>query len=171
MSRRHAEALYEHFHKYGPKSRTRAPSSFRIPTSMYLAGKGEYVLYSSPKFDPITYAKPDGPLNYIHEHDSRGVNVYLRDNQEGGPSKKVPRAIANAQELTCLGRCIGFAYDSGGEEVLVECDPKIVEWYAVPNPSSQYPKGHALLAIESKRRVLAMVWGGKLRVEPRGIVG
>lgn len=167
MSRKQAETLYRDFHKYDFKRRTRAPSSFKIPRSVKPLGKGLYVLYSSPKFDPITYARPSGPLNYIHEH-GPGVKVYTPE----GSSKKVPGVVCRAQELTCLGNAIGFSYeDNRGEEVLMECDPRSCEWYAVPNPTNQCPKGHALLIVESKRKVLAMVWGGKLRVEPRGIVG
>jgi hypothetical protein len=166
MSR--ANQLYEGFHKYGPKSRTRAPSSFRIPRSVRPMGKALYVLYSSPKFNPLTY-EDEGNNKYIHEHDSSGVQVYLCD---GRTTKSVPSAVARAQELVCLGKCLGLAYeDSSGDENKATFDSRKVEWYAAPNPTRTCPKGHALLVIEQKKRVLAMVWGGKLRVEPRGIVG
>lgn len=166
MSRDQAHQLYEGFHKYGPKKRTRAPASFRIPKSVKLKGKGVHVLYRSRKFNPITYAN-EGAHNYIHDHKA-GVNVYFCD----GSGKKVPSAVARAEELVYLGKCLGFAYkDAKGKLVEYECDPRSVEWYAVPNPTQLCPEGHALLVVEKKQKVVAMIWGGKLRVEPRGIVG
>lgn len=166
MSREAANRLYRDFHKYDYRSRTQAPRGFRIPRKVERAGKGVHVLYRSPKLDPITY-QDDGPLNYIHKHKA-GVNVYWCD----GVSVGVPTVVTRAQELVCLGQCLGFMYrDDNGDEVEVQCNPLEVEWFAVPNPTRKCPKGHALLVVEKRQQVLAMVWGGKLRVEPRGIVG
>jgi hypothetical protein len=158
-----AGKLYEEFHKYPPKEIGEFPPSFSIPRSAICVGSALYVLYRSSKKDPITYLKPSAPINYIHEHKAR-VKVYLVGSQEG-PERKVPQRIHSVDELTHLGKCLGFGYTNwDGEDVEAECTGKI-DLYAVP------PSGKGLLVIENKRKVLALIWGGELRVEPRGIVG
>jgi hypothetical protein len=159
MSRR-AEKLYEDFHKYNPREVGKFPRSFQIPTSIELAGPALYVLYQSPKCDPITYKKPKKPINYIHEHKD-GVKVYLAGGD--GPIRKVPKRVSEVTSLTRLGKFLGLGFLDGDEEVAMEASGK-VDLYAIPS-------GKSLLVIENRRNVLAMIWGGKLRVEPRGIVG
>lgn len=167
---RKASNLYEDFHKYGPKKVTRANPSFRIPKKAMFCGPAIDVLYRSSKYDPITYQPPGAPINYIHEHES-GVKVYWCG--EGGEDTRVPRKVSKADnELTCLGEFLGCSYiDENEDEIEIECSSSKVELYAVPNPTNLCPEGHALLIVENKRDVVAMIWGGKLRVEPRGIVG
>jgi len=127
-------------------------------------GPALYVLYRSSKLDPFTYAVPDKPTDYIHEH-KNGVKVYVV-NDSDGPERKVPQKIQNIQKMAFLGKCLGFGYvDEDGDEVEATASGK-VELCAVP-----YRKGHALIVLENRRKVLALIWGGKLRVEPRGIVG
>lgn len=159
MTRR-AEKLFEDFHKYEPRVIGAFPSTFFIPESMEFAGPAIHVLYRSAKLDPVTYVRPDKPIDYIHEHEA-GVKVYLLDC--GGPERSVPRYIHSVGELTRLGKCLGFAYiDDEGDEVEATCTN--CDLYAIPS-------GKALLIIEKKKKVLCMIWGGKLNVEPRGIVG
>jgi hypothetical protein len=154
--------LYRDFHKYDPKSIGQFPASFSIPKTATCVGPAIHVLYRSSKFDPITYAKPASSIDYIHEH-KKGVKVYIIGSDEG-PERKVPQRIHAVDGLVSLGKCLGFAYvDQEGDQVDAECTGK-VELYSVPS-------GTALLVIENKRKVLALIWGGKLRVEPRGIVG
>lgn len=161
--RHNAEKLFEDFHKYPSTKIDEMPSSFYIPEHVAFAGPALFVLYRSKKFDPLTYAKPSGPIDYIHEHKA-GVKAYVVKGD--GPERKVPKQIHSAGKLTFLGKCLGFGFvDEDGDEVEASCTGK-VELCAVP-----YRKGHALLAIENRRKVLALIWGGKLRVEPRGIVG
>lgn len=159
MSRK-AEKLYEDFHKYNPKSVGQFPNSFKIPTDATLAGPALFVLYRSSKYDPLTYEKPSKPINYIHKH-KKGVKVYLIGGD--GPDRAVPKYIHSTDTLVLLGKCLGFAYEEDGDEVEATCSGG-VELYAIPS-------GKALLVVENKRRVSALIWGGKLRVEPRGIVG
>jgi hypothetical protein len=158
-----AGKLYEEFHKYSPQEIGEFHSSFFIPELIPCVGPALFVLYRSSKKDPITYVKPDKPVNYIHEHKDR-VKVYIVGSEEG-PERKVPQRICAVDELAYMGKCLGFGYtDWDGEDVEAECTGKI-DLYAVP------PLGKGLIVVENKRRVLAMIWGGKLRVEPRGIVG
>ena len=161
MSR--AEKKYVEFHQFEPREIGKFGKGFSIPERAELAGRGIYVLYRSDKLNPTT-GEDEGVIDYIHKHKA-GVKVYRVDDEEVGPSRKVPQFITGAKELTLLGQCLGFAYeDSEGQEVVGEPSYKNCELYTIPS-------GKALLVIESKRRVCALIWGGKLDVEARGIVG
>ena len=160
MSKR-AVQLYTDFHRYNPKEVGKFPASFFIPEQATLAGPALFVLYRSGKCDPVTHEKPKKPINYIHEHD-KGVKVYIVDGE--GPERVVPKYIHSVGELVLLGECVGFGYtDECGDDVEAECSVDI-ELYAIPS-------GKGLIVVEKKRKVRALIWGGKLRVEPRGIVG
>ena len=155
-----AEKLFEDFHKYNPHEIKQFPASFYIPEQAPFVGPALYVLYRSAKCDPITHLKPDKPINYIHEH-GQGVKVYLLGDE--GPVRNVPKYIHGIDTLTLLGKCLGFGYtDHEGFDVEATCTSS--ELYSIPS-------GKALLVIEKKKQVTAMIWGGKLNVEPRGIVG
>ena len=159
---RKAEKLYEEFHKYSPTRVDEMHSSFFIPEVSTCVGPALYVLYRSAKLDPFTYAKPNGPIDYIHEH-KEGVKVYL-PGSDAGPEKKVPQRICGVSKLTFLGKCLGFGYtDEDGDEVEATCKGQV--------ELCTTPSGKALLVIEGRREVLALIWGGKLQVKPQGIVG
>lgn len=156
-----AEKLFADFHKYEAKDKGQFPPSFSIPDYAALMGPALYVLYRSAKCDPVTYIKPDKAIDYIHEHGA-GVKVYRLDSDDG-PERMVPKYVRSVDTLILLGKCLGFSYlDNDGDEVEATCTS--CELYAIPS-------GKALLVVEKKRNVLALIWGGKLRVEPRGIVG
>lgn len=160
---RKAEKLYQEFHKYEPSRVDALHGSFYIPEAATCVGPALYVLYKSSKLDPFTYAEPEGgSIDYIHEH-KKSVNVYL-PGSDAGPTRKVPQRICGVSELTFLGKCLGFGYtDEDGDEVEATCSGKI-ELCAIPS-------GKALLVIENRRKVLALIWGGTLGVKPQGIVG
>ncbi len=156
-----AEKLFADFHKYEAKRIGEFPSPFYIPESATFVGKGSYVLYRSAKYDPLTYAKPDKPIDYIHDL-GNGVRIFRLDIDEGTECQ-VPQYIHSVETLVLLGKCLGFGYlDEDGDEVEATC--KSCDLYVIPS-------GKALLIVEKKQRVLALIWGGKLNVEPRGIVG
>jgi hypothetical protein len=158
---RKAEKLFEDFHKYEPNSVEQFPASFRIPDRAAFMGPALYVLYRSSKYDPITHEKPSKPIDYIHEH-KKGVNVYRLDTDDG-PEYKVPKYIHSPKALVLLGKCLGFGYtDYEGDDVEATCSGP--ELFSIPS-------GKALLVIEKRRKVVALLWGGELNVEPRGIVG
>jgi hypothetical protein len=161
MTTRKAEKLYVDFHKYEAKKIGEFPSGFYIPGFATFVGPAVHVLYRSSKYDPVTYMKPDRPIDYIHEH-GPGVKICIVDDDDG-PERKVPQYIQNVGSLTLLGKCLGFAYvDEDGDVVDATCTS--CELYAIPS-------GKALLVVEKKKKVLVLIWGGKLNVEPRGIVG
>lgn len=153
---------YVEFHQFSPRKIGRFHSSFEIPREAKLAGPAVNVLYHSDKLNPTTL-EDEGWIDYIHEHEA-GVNLYRTDAGFDGPIRKVPRRIWNAPSLVRLGDSLGFAYE-GEDGKLVEGKAKkpLPELYTTPD-------GKALIVVQSKRRVLALIWGGRLGVEARGIV-
>ena len=155
--------LYRDFHGHEPTKLGTFHQSFFIPKSAVYVGPGAYVLYDSRKVDPETGVRPKKPVGYIHEHDD-GVKCYRTDERADGPVRRVPRWIWSCTSLTLMDKCPGFAYiDHQGEEIEAHADPKHTELYATPD-------GRALLVIADKKDVVAFLWGGRLGVEPRGIV-
>lgn len=155
---------YEEFWSLPPRSIGEFPSRFKIPRHAALIGSAVHILYRSDKLNPGT-GEDEGEIEYIHEHKA-GVNFYFVD--EEGPQKKVPTFLADAEVLILLGDCLGFAWKEGSE-IFEEKTPRGLELYTVPS-------GKGLLVINAggqwgKQRVRAMIWGGKLAVTWRGIVG
>ena len=162
MSRRKAEKLFEEFHQFEPVDVGSFHQSFRIPHRANYVGEAKKMFYTSDKLNPET-SEDEGWIPYYHEHVG-SVRMYLVGDV-GGESRSIPKRIWGAQALTRLGDCDGFEYtDFDGELVKAEGTNPLPEWYAVPS-------GKALLVVQSKRSVLAILWGGKLDVEERGVVG
>lgn len=157
---------YREFHRYDPKEIGAFPASFAIPDRLYRGGRAIFVTYQSSKVDPETLRKPRRPVNYIHEHDA-GVVTYLADAKVCGctHAQPVPEKYRDVDALVRLGHCMGFKFeDEHGEEHEAEAVAPLPELYTVPD-------GTALLVIQSRRTVLAMMWGGGLGVFARGIDG
>ena len=153
---------YVEFHQFEPRKIGRFHSGFKIPDEALLAGPAVHVLYRSDKLNPTTGAD-EGVIDYIHDH-KRGVYVYRTDRGFVGRAYRVPRWIRDAPSLVRLGDCLGFAYQDGdGKQVEGKAKRPLPELYTIPN-------GKALLVVQSKRTVLALIWGGRLGVEARGIV-
>lgn len=157
-----AIAKYKEFHRYDPRKVGEFPRSFRIPTRVRLAGDAKWVTYRSGKVDPETLRKPIAPVDYIHDHDA-GVRAYLTDGD--GPTTDVPSFVLEAPALTRLGYNLGFAFVTpDGEDAEIEAVRPLPDLYTTPC-------GKALLVIQSRREVLAIMWGGGLGVYARGIDG
>jgi hypothetical protein len=158
-----AEAVerYRAFHRLEPTRIGEFDAGFQIPERMMYVGPALWETYRSSKVDPATLRRPRKPIDYIHEH-SQGVGAYLPVAGRAD-SVAVPGRFRDAAALTKLGLCTGFAFDDGGEQEVVGRAP-LPELYATPD-------GRCLLVIQSKKKVLAMMWGGGLGVYPRGIDG
>lgn len=161
--KRKAERLYKTFHQFEPTKVGEFSKGFGIPNEATHVGYAKNMLYSSDKLNPTT-GEDEGWIRYIHKHES-GVRMYVLDDACEGEWKSVPQWICNAKALVRLGDCDGFEYvDFQGKTHKAKSTGRKPEWYCVPS-------GKALLVIQDKKRVLAIVYGGSLRVEWRGVVG
>jgi len=157
-----AVAIYEGFNRFAPRKVGAFHASFKLPSRVNRQGASVDVLYSSDKTDPETLKKPRRAQSYIHEHDSQGVHTYLV--RGPGETVETPHWIRDAQALSKLGDCLGFKFKRAGKVVEAVGKKPLPELYCTAN-------GKALIVVQDKRDVIALVWGGKLDVEPRGIVG
>lgn len=156
-------SLYETFHGFEPRKVGTFPKHFQIPTQAMFAGEAERVLYRSDKLNPET-GKDEGVIDYYHDHEGE-VGFYRTDDVDGN-IVTVPKWICESRSLTALGSsCLGFTYrDHGGKKVKGKATEPFPELYAIPS-------GKALLVVQDKSDVLAIIWGGDLDVRPEGIVG
>lgn len=147
--------VFAGFNKYDARNVGKLP--FEIPAEVYLGGPCSWVTYRSDKWN-------DGTHDYIHKIDSYPRVKCGLVSIRGSRRIKVPKKIQGTQTLTQLGlKCLGFAYiDDAGEEAEMATPNCLWFWSA---------KGKALLAVQGRRKLVAIIWGGKLDVEPRGIVG
>lgn len=157
-----AVRLFREFHKFEPTAIGDFNRGFSIPSECHYGGDAVHVLYRSDKLHPITKID-EGEIDYIHEHGA-GVKVYRCGARLSGAKKAVPAFIRNVKTLVHLGESLGFQYvDDDGYTVDAEATAPRPDLYSIPS-------GKALLVIQGRRRVLALIWGGRLDVEPRGIV-
>lgn len=140
-----------------------------IPGFIYRVGDAVNTDYESDKLNPET-GEDEGWIPYTHEHDA-GVGVYmprgelkLTEEEAEADRVTVPAWIRNTDQMTWLGRCLGFRFrEEGGRVVEAKGTKPLPELYASPS-------GKALFVIQNKRRLIAIIWGGSLAVERRGIV-
>jgi hypothetical protein len=151
---------YLDFHQLDPRDIGNFPKAFKIPKEICLAGKAVSISYRSDKLNPATGAD-EGTIDYIHHHKD-GVKLYRTDLRK--TPRKVPKRICEAKWLVLIGDCLEFVYADEDGEVEAKARRPYPELYTIPS-------GKALLVVEGKRRVSALIWGGKLDVERRGIVG
>jgi hypothetical protein len=152
---------YEEFSKFAPKKVGEFAASFKLPKRVRCVGEAKSVLYRSDKVDPASGRDPGRGIDYIHEHEG-GVNLYVCS---GDLDTDVPDRITKVTALTKLGTCLGYDFTyKGGEKGEAKAKRPMPELYCTPD-------GKCLLVIQDKKTVLAMMWGGSLGVEDRGIVG
>lgn len=169
MSRDLDDAIekYEEFHRMEPR-KTGTMHEVEIPHQVVYLGSAVHVMYRSGKVDPSTLRKPKHPLNYIHDHDTGVLCCAPEDAVPDGIEgtlEDVPFWIREVKAVTKLGECLGFRFaPASGLDIDVEGRKPLPELYCTPC-------GRALLVIQDKRSILAIMWGGLLGVEGRGIVG
>lgn len=166
---------YQEFHRHAPERVGEFGHRFRIPERVIRVGDAKHVLYRSDKVDPETLRRPRRPIDYIHEHNA-GVGTYLPvlahgaydpelEAALGGAPRpqEVPSKFCEVDTLVRLGICLGFAFSRDGDHEF-EAIPPMPDLYCTTD-------GRCLLVIQSRREVLAMMWGGALGVFARGIDG
>jgi len=157
-----AKRLYKTFHQFEPIKVGEFHRDFKIPRRAMRVGRAHTMYYTSDKLNPET-GKDEGPIKYFHEH-GPSVFVHFLDMRGIGIIKPVPPRIYTAKSLVLIGQCDGFDYeDEDGGMRKARGVGRKPEWYCIPS-------GKALLVVQDKRKVLALVWGGKLRIEWRGVV-
>jgi hypothetical protein len=146
---------YLEFHDMEPKT-TGPLSMSKLPETVYYVGKMKWTAYASKKWEGKSN-------NYIHDHDE-GVRIYMPQAASGGVrAVRLPQWLARVRTFVKLGRCIGLGFiNHRGDECESQGDSGS-ELYCTPN-------GRALLVVQDKRRLEAIVWGGKLDVQAVGIV-
>jgi len=168
MRRRINRAIdsFESFHDY-PYRNIGELGLRAIPEVVYVAGACRWVTYRSNKWN-------DGTHEYIHEIDShpRVVLAYAKPMElEVGDDRIVEtarrrlpaRVRADNQVLSRIGKCLGWAFTIDDDQFEADAPSKTDWWWS--------PSGKALFAIEDMRTLHVVVWGGRLDVEDRGIVG
>jgi hypothetical protein len=134
------------------------PESLVVPREVYYAGPCAYVTYRSDKWN-------DGTHDYIHEIESYPKVALGMVHEEHPRTRKVPARISNNTTLVQLNKkALGFGYMDPADGLRVDATVRNGEWF-------WHPQGKALLLIQNKRKLLAIIWGGKLEFKPVGIVG
>jgi hypothetical protein len=152
-----AVEVFEKFNDFDLNDIGAFPASLKIPKTVEVVGKATEVLYQSKKWN-------DGSHGYYHEIESY-PRVRVGVTKRGtGRVTKLPQRLLSTETLTQIGeRSLGLIYeDADGEKYEVN-PPRSVWFWSV--------RGRALLLIQDKRKLLAVVWGGDLDVRPEGIVG
>ena len=168
-----AVAGYEDFQAFSPRM-IGTLRGLVIPTQICLVGEAVQTLYRSDKWENKKH-------DYYHDHDP-GVRIGRTDVSGAkanpvdapdtlGPMVAVPAEIAGKRDgiaIYKLGDCLGFTYSTPeGETIEAKVRSPLPELYATASRK-------VLLVIDtsgSVAKVLAILWGGSLRVEDRGIVG
>ncbi len=158
-----ALGLYRRFHQFEPHKVGEFAKGFSIPTEVHHVGQAKTMFYTSDKLNPETH-DDEGWISYYHEH-KPGVKFCVVRPETDSDLISVPSRICTVDALIRLGDCEGFEYeDFNGKIVKAESTGRPPEWYTTPS-------GKALLIVQDKRTVVAVLWGGQLHVEARGVVG
>lgn len=157
-----AQKMFRRFHTRDWRGEGDFHPDLVIPDRVQCLGPAIHTLYKSDKLNPSD-GRDEGWIEYIHEHDA-GVNVY-KPARGGAGDVAVPAFIRNCDQFTWLGKSLGFAYwDENDKKCEARATEPLPEIYCTPGG------GKALLVIQNKRTLLAILWGGRLAVERRGIV-
>lgn len=158
-----AERLYKIFYQFEPRKVGAFASGFSIPRRATHVGEAKTMYYTSDKLNPTT-GEDEGAQRYYHPHEG-DVYMLVTDKGAQGHVVEVPRWIHGVDSLVLLGQCDGFEYeDFDGDLQEAQATGRKPEWYCIPS-------GKALLVVQDKKKVLAIVYGGSLDVEWRGVVG
>lgn len=146
------------FHQLSPKKVGSFGNSFKIPTTAYCVGEATCTYYRSKKWDNVMH-------EYYHDHEG-GVKVYSSLPVEKYNCIKtfVPK-YCQVSTLIKLGDNIGLDFiDLDNEERQLKITKPFPELYCNPT-------GNCLYIVDEKTVLVALLWGGHLSVQKRGIVG
>lgn len=144
---------YLEFHQLEPDDVHDFPRSLKMPTKAICIGDAIHTDYRSWKWGE--------DANYTHDHEA---DVHVYEVGSGKGSKKVPETIQKCKVLVKLGDCLSLGYNDYEEgEIELEYKNPYPGLYCTPN-------GKNLIVIKGGR-IEFLIWGGKLDIEERGIVG
>lgn len=150
-----ATKRYETFHDKEPRRIVRITHA--IPSSVDLIGDCLSVMYKTDKW----YEDGDD-VEYKHVHD-QGVKVFEpRGVQKWAKPAKLP--VERPKAVVLLGKHLGFFVKREDDGEIYECNPR--KTYLFCSPS-----GDMLLVYSPREGFLALMAGGRLRVEKDGIDG
>lgn len=178
-----ATSKFEEFHKRDPRKLGEFAKGFKLPATIGFAGEAVHVSYRSDKWGK-------GNVNYIHHSDCQcgheredhsddgegacdslvcrcrkfktNVRFYLASSR--AMPTAIPAHVRSVQTLTRLGSCLDYSYIDHRGEIIEHRPGSGTELFCTPS-------GKALIIVQNKSKLVAMVWGGKLDVLDVGIVG
>lgn len=152
-----ATTRYQTFHDKDPRRIVRLDVSHKLPSSVDVIGDCLSVMYRTDKW------YDDGEdVEYKHVHD-QGVKVYEPHGvQKFARSAKLP--VERPKAIVLLGKHLGFFVKRDDDGETYECNPR--KTYLFCSPS-----GNMLLIYSPRDGFLALMAGGRLRVEKDGIDG
>lgn len=160
-----AIAAFRRFHSRDWRGEGDFHADFDIPAQMTCAGHMLDTAYESDKLNPST-GEDEGWIAYNHKHD-KNVMIAVPTRRSDQHMVAVPDWIRRETELVWLGTCLELKYqelETGRTAMLEGTNPK-PDIFFTPKAGRA-----ALLVVQSKRRLMAIIWGGKMQVQRRGIV-
>lgn len=154
-----AKEVFEGFHAYDMTHADEFKREITIAERMPYLGKCVWLTYRSDKWG-------DGTHDYIHTIESYPkVKIAVPNDPEYTKTIAIPKRVREAVTVSLIGlRADGFGFtDHDGHDQEAKF-PRSSQWFWSPT-------GKALYCVQSKRTLLAVIWGGDLDVKPRGIVG
>ena len=126
----------------------------RVPATMPLCGPMVAMMYRSKKWD--------GPHDYIHHS---GPDVVICQVGFDGPPRTIPASVRNVETVAEIGeRAIGYQYrDAAGVEH-ERALPSGTRWF-------WSERSRAFYAIKTYSTLVAVAFGGRMKVTRRGVVG
>lgn len=152
-----ATKRYETFHDKEPRRVVRLDASHKIPSKVDLIGDCQSVMYKTDKW----YEDGDD-VEYKHVHD-QGVKVFEPHGvQKWAETSKLP--VERPKAIVLLGKHLGFFVKRADDGEVYECNPRRTYLFCSPS-------GDMLLVYSPREGFVALMAGGRLRVEKDGIDG
>ncbi len=76
---------------------------------------------------------------------------------------RLPNHVTASESLAKLGTCLEFGFKTPEGPMVGRCQGRKPELYGTPSK-------RGLILVQDKKRALVVIYGGKMRIEDRGIV-